>query len=148
MILFDSSTFVSTVCNLLIFELFLFLPPASKNTNKQHAVTQMRSSAVTWHVRELFSNSGSGEEEEGKNAATGAIFTIQFMMFHRRRACWAVEAAASVRLLHECVAKDLTGSARTGLPCLSPHEWNNDWKSLVNLLEQTWKISLRKLTEQ
>lgn len=57
---------------------FSFLPPASENSNKRHAVTQMRSSAVTRRARELFSNSGSDKEEkEEKNTATGAIFTIQ-----------------------------------------------------------------------
>lgn len=43
---------------------FFFLPPASENSNKRHAVTQMRSSAVTRHARELFSNSGSDKEEK------------------------------------------------------------------------------------
>lgn len=45
---------------------FFFSPPASENSNKRHAVTQMRSSAVSRHARELFSNSGSDEEKEEK----------------------------------------------------------------------------------
>lgn len=93
---FNYLTFVSA-----LFLIFLHLSSIRSchqpvKTPINSMLSQMRSSAVMWHIRELFSNSGSGEEEEGGgDAATGAIFTLQFMTSRRQRVCWAEKAAAS-----------------------------------------------------
>lgn len=135
------STFVSAVCNLPTFALFSFLPLASENSNKRHAVAQMRSSAVTWHARELFSNSGSGggeeeevEEEEKKCCNRGS--------FHHP----ACDVTACLwKQLRLCAARPPTWGGGAYWLCKTPARippgWSNDWKSSANLVvEQTCKM--------
>lgn len=145
---FNYSTFVSAVCNFLTFELYSFLPPASKNTNKQHAVTQMGSSAVMWHIRELFSNSGSGKEEEREKMLQLGQFSLSGLW--RPANSTSAGLWKQLRLLSAHSRMRGGGVDWLGESLLRPpHKCSNDCTSLTSLvLEQTCPMSQKKLTKK